>query len=116
MLFHSIPTISKTVDTMRPLLLVQQGRVRRRIKKGCHIQRRLRRAVRVAGGAAVGLALLVRLVELVRLDAEVAGAGRHAEVRLYHAEYQRHLHLALIGGGGVSARAGETVRVAAFGG
>ena len=54
---------------MRPLLLVQQGRVRRRIKKGCHIQRRLRRAVRVAGGAAVGLALLVRLVELVRLDA-----------------------------------------------
>jgi len=69
--------------------------------------------VRVAGGAAVGLALLVRLVELVRLDAEVAGAGRHAEVRPYHAEYQRHL--ALIGAG-VSARAGEAVRVAASGG
>ena len=67
----------------------------------------------VAGGAAVGLALLVRLVELVRLDAEVAGAGRHAEVRPYHAEYQRHL--ALIGAG-VSARAGEAVRVAASGG
>jgi hypothetical protein len=71
--------------------------------------------LRVAGGAAVGLALLVRLVVLVRPDAVVAGAGRHAEVRLYHAEYQRHL--ALVGGGvSVSARAGEAVRVASSGG